>query len=85
MDKHHHIGRIIFKDRSMKIEIDGAEREFDLSEVSEALLRASETERMIYEISPSGYGIHWTLIDEDLSVDGLLGIVHQPEFIRLAA
>jgi len=25
-----------------------------------------------YEISPSGYGIHWPLLDEDLSVYGFL-------------
>ena len=30
---------------------------------------------------PSGYGIHWPLIDEDLSIDGLLGIVHTPQTI----
>ena len=85
MNKHHHIGQIVFKENTMKIEIDGMEREYDLSKISKPLLRASETERVIYEISPSGYGIHWTLIDEDLSVDGLLGIVHQPELKRLAA
>ncbi|PKN21436.1 MAG: hypothetical protein CVU65_16870 [Deltaproteobacteria bacterium HGW-Deltaproteobacteria-22] len=25
-------------------------------------------------MSPSGYGIHWPELDEDLSVDGLLGL-----------
>ena len=23
-----------------------------------------------------GYGIHWPVLDDDLSIDGLLGIVH---------
>ncbi|MCB9504111.1 MAG: DUF2442 domain-containing protein [Deferribacteres bacterium] len=26
------------------------------------------------EISTLGYGIHWPLLDEDLTIDGMLGI-----------
>lgn len=48
-------------------------------------MNASEIERNTYEISPSGYGIHWPLIDEDISIDGLLGIVHVPEKKRKIA
>jgi hypothetical protein len=44
------------------------------------LLHASEIERTTFEISPSGYGIHWPLIDEDISIDGLLGITHSANF-----
>lgn len=36
------------------------------------LLNATENERANYEISPSGYGVHWPLIDEDLSAVGIL-------------
>ena len=39
---------------------------------SERLAAATEQERMDAELSPGGYGIHWPLIDEDLSVNGLL-------------
>ncbi|MGD0308875.1 MAG: DUF2442 domain-containing protein [Acidobacteriota bacterium] len=39
---------------------------------SKMLAAASEKERMKAELSPGGYGIHWPLIDEDLSVNGLL-------------
>ncbi len=35
---------------------------------SERLARASLQERSRAELSPSGYGIHWPLIDEDLAV-----------------
>jgi hypothetical protein len=49
------------------------------------LANASETERKKYEISPSGYGIHWPLIDEDLSIDGLLGIQHSLPNIKKTA
>jgi Protein of unknown function (DUF2442) len=36
------------------------------------LAAATEQERLAAELSPGGYGIHWPLIDEDLSVNGLL-------------
>lgn len=39
---------------------------------SRRLASATEQERMNAELSPGGYGIHWPLIDEDLSVNGLL-------------
>jgi hypothetical protein len=37
-----------------------------------ALARASWLERSRAERSPSGYGIHWPLLDEDLAVGPLL-------------
>jgi len=37
-----------------------------------ALLNASDIERETFKISPFGYGIHWPLLDEDMSIDGLL-------------
>jgi hypothetical protein len=43
-----------------------------ISDVSDKLASASESERKEYKISPSGYGINWRLIDEDLSINGLL-------------
>ena len=39
---------------------------------SERLARASLVERIRADLSPSGYGIHWPLIDEDLAVGPLL-------------
>jgi hypothetical protein len=39
---------------------------------SERLARASLAERSRAELSPSGSGIHWPLIDEDLAVGPLL-------------
>jgi hypothetical protein len=39
---------------------------------SERLAHASLVERKRAELSPSGYGIHWPLIDEDLAVGPLL-------------
>jgi hypothetical protein len=29
-------------------------------------------ERQIFSVSPSGYGIHWPLIDEDLAIEQII-------------
>jgi len=39
---------------------------------SPRLKQATDEQRQHAELSPGGYGIHWPLIDEDLSVAGLL-------------
>jgi hypothetical protein len=39
---------------------------------SARLAFATEQEHLNAELSPGGYGIHWPLIDEDLSVNGLI-------------
>jgi len=78
MNKFHKVENLEFKDDKIYIKIDKLEYNFKLKNVSEKLLHASKTEREKFEISSSGYGIHWTLLDEDLSIDGLLGIPHNP-------
>jgi len=78
MSKIHNVEQISFEDDFILLWVDGHEYRFRLSDVSERLARASRIEREKYEISPSGYGIHWSMIDEDLSIDGLLGIKHSP-------
>lgn len=78
MNKHHDIGSIQFDGDVFEITIDGITRKFELKQVSALLNQASEAERRIFEVSPSGYGIHWPLLDEDISIDALLGIVSAP-------
>jgi hypothetical protein len=51
---------------------DGINYMFKLSEISPRLAKASEDERNDYTISPSGYGVHWGSIDEDISFEGLI-------------
>ena len=79
MKQHHQVTGVRFEGNMMILTIDGKEKRFLVSDISSALQQASEQERNIFEISPSGYGIHWPLLDEDLSIDGLLGIVHAPK------
>jgi len=79
LKKYHEINAIQFNEETLKIKIDGQSYEFKLSALSEKLANASDIEKNEYEISPSGYGIHWPLIDEDLSIDGLLGKNMRPK------
>lgn len=39
---------------------------------SKRLASATDLERSTAQLSPGGYGIHWPLLDEDLSVPGLV-------------
>lgn len=81
----HKIDNLHFSKKSLIVTIDGMEREFILDEISPILACAPDEERMNYEVSSSGYGIHWPRLNEDLSIDGLLGIVHKPETERKSA
>ena len=85
MNKHHDIGSILFDGDVFEITIDGTTRKFELRQVSAWLNQASEEERRIFEVSPSGYGIHWPLLNEDISIDALLGIVDAPAKNRKTA
>ena len=78
MNKIHHVEYLRFTEDSLVLKVDGQEHVFFLSEISEKLTNASASERNHYRIMASGYGIHWPLLDEDLSIDGLLGIAHIP-------
>jgi hypothetical protein len=68
----HIIKEIKFNQNTMILSIDGKLIEINLEKVSEKLNSATDLQRQFFKISPSGYGIHWPLIDEDLSVDSLL-------------
>lgn len=68
----HKIQRITFSGSQMRMKVDGKEIVISLTKTSKRLLKASKKERETFKVSPSGYGIHWPLIDEDLSVDALL-------------
>jgi hypothetical protein len=85
MIKGHNVRNVKFVGDSLILTIDGEERRFQLDKISPLLLKASDQERNAFEISPSGYGISWPLLDEDLSIDGLLGVPHAPEWQRKSA
>jgi len=68
----HNIAAIHFSNDFMILNIDGNELTIPLDKLSGRLKSATDIERETFKISPSGYGIHWPLIDEDLSIDGIL-------------
>lgn len=78
MKKIHVVQKLEFKENKMYLKADDKEYVFQIEKISTKLLNVSAIEREKYQISPSGYGLHWLLIDEDLSIDGLLGIKHIP-------
>ena len=43
------------------------------AQCSPILANATAEQRRRAELSPGGYGIHWPLLDEDLSIGGLVG------------
>ena len=72
MEKVYKISSVKITKKYLLLIIDNQEFKFLLSDVSDRLFRASEYEKNDFRISPSGYGIHWRLIDEDISINGLL-------------
>jgi hypothetical protein len=80
MKKYHEIKNVRFEQDCFVLIVDGKEIKANVATLSPTLAAATEKERNTFEVSPSGYGIHWLLIDEDISIDGMLGIVHRPEW-----
>ena len=76
-DQKNKIQSIQFNADEMLIEMDGIQYKVELKNVSSKLLNATNEERMHFEISPSHYGIHWPLIDEDLSIKNLIAIANR--------
>ena len=70
----HNIESVSFDKNLICLKIDGDLIQLPISKVSNKLASATDIQRNLFTISPSGYGIHWPLIDEDLSVDSLLKI-----------
>lgn len=77
--KYHEVKNVSFIKKTLILTIDGKEYKFQLADISKKLANASAAEREKYEISPAGYGIHWPLVDEDLSIDGLIGVEHKSD------
>ena len=74
MNKLYDIQDINFNDDVMLLTINGECYHIAIKEASDRLFQASDIDRRLYKIAPSGYGIHWITLDEDLSIQGLLKI-----------
>ncbi|MEQ9357564.1 DUF2442 domain-containing protein [Coleofasciculus chthonoplastes] len=72
MDKEYNISNIEFSEEFIVIAVDGKTYKIPIVKASKRLAEATDIERKMYRISPSGYGIHWYAIDEDLTTKGLI-------------
>ena len=68
----HNIEKVSFEANFITLQIDGEALILNLDKLSPKLFKATKIERELYKISPSGYGIHWPLIDEDISIEAIL-------------
>jgi len=57
---------------SLVLVVDGRRFQVRWELCSQRLAGASWEQRRNMELSPGGYGVHWPLLDEDLSVSGLM-------------
>lgn len=68
----HNIEDVSFDKDTMSLKIDGKIIKVALDKISLKLKAANNFQRQFFKVSPSGYGIHWPLIDEDISINALL-------------
>jgi hypothetical protein len=64
--------RIKSTEAALVIEFDDRDVQVPWARCSPVLASAGAVEREHARLSPGGYGIHWPLLDEDLSIAGLL-------------
>lgn len=76
MNKAHNIERISISGTTMHLRVDGTDYDIDLASQSKRLANATPETLSDFTVSPAGYGIHWPRLDEDLSIDGLIGVKH---------
>ena len=77
MEKAYNNLELVFEKEWLILIVDNQTIRLKLNDISEKLSKATTLELNDFKISPSGYGIHWRLLDEDLSVNGLLKLARQ--------
>ncbi len=77
MNEAHRVETIAVKGTHLHIVVDGVAYDIDLVAQSARLGSGTEAQLKNIEVSPAGYGLYWPDLDEDLSIDGLIGVVHE--------
>ena len=72
MKKYHHVKNVRFENHYLLLNVDGRDYRIDMRQHSKKLAAADPSTKTHFELSPSGYGIHWPELDEDLSIDGMI-------------
>jgi hypothetical protein len=77
MNKVHHIESCKIENKVLNLVMDSHAYQVNLANESEKLAQATAAQLEDFTVSPSGYGIHWPQIDEDLAIDPLIGVQHK--------
>ena len=72
MKKYLNVKNIRFEEHYLLLTVDGRDFRIDLRQQSKKLASADERTKRNFEVSASGYGVHWPELDEDLSIDGMI-------------
>lgn len=72
MNKVHIVQSVRPENDFLYLTVDGRAYRVRWEDCSPRLAMASQSQRQLFEVSPSGYGIHWPEIDEDLAITPLL-------------
>ncbi|MCL4263880.1 MAG: DUF2442 domain-containing protein [Anaerolineae bacterium] len=71
-EKIHEVEIVEIEKRFLHLLVDGQRYRLQWVDCSAKLAQATDQERHYIAISPSGYGLHWPLLDEDLAITPLL-------------
>ncbi len=64
--------KVNIKDKFLELEKAGKKYSFEIKKLSKRLAKATDEQLKDFTVSPSGYGIHWSKLDEDISIPSLL-------------
>lgn len=68
MSKIHEVQSVRPDREYLYLTVDGRSYQIRWEDCSPRLAQATMEQRRIFEVAPSGYGIHWSEIDEDLAI-----------------
>lgn len=77
-----HIKKVYFEDDFMILESQEYKTRIPLKLVSRKLLNATETDRAVFTLSPSGYTIMWTTLEVSLAISQLLAKFGSAELVE---
>jgi hypothetical protein len=82
VEKAHEVTEVRFEGDRLSLVVDGRKHVIALADCSRKLLEATADARRHFVVSPSGYGIHWPGLDEDLSVERLIAAPPARSLVR---
>ncbi|MCK4517616.1 DUF2442 domain-containing protein [Candidatus Babeliales bacterium] len=84
MNKIHEVKSKGLNGSILELIVDSCTYRINLANESEKLAQATPAQLEDFIVSPSGYGIHWPQLDEDLALDPLIGIQHESPVWKVA-